>query len=164
MSIYEEFISKFPEGIRANLFKVYIDDLPPMFVKNMTIPGVTLNTYTLFYNQFLQEYVTSQDFDPITMNFYLDSDHLTVFKKFMIEWKNKIVDWKTGQVGYKEDYTKDIIIHVLDSKGNVKLKTTLIESWPINIEPLSFDYEMTNTFITVPVTFRFENIEFEVLA
>jgi len=161
MSLYDEFISKYPDGIRANLFKVYIDDLLPVFVKSMTLPGVTLNTYALFYNQFIKHYVTSQDFDPITMNFYIDSVQLSSFKKFMIEWKNDIVDWQTGMVGYRDDYVKDIIIDVLDTSGNTKLQAKLLNSYPVSIEALNFDYDNTNTFVTIPVSFRFENIEYK---
>ena len=160
MSIYDDFISKFPDGIRANLFKVYIDNLEPMFVKSMSIPGVTLNSYELFYNQFVKHYITSQDFDPITMYFYLDNIHIKPFQMFMLEWKNQIVEQSTGLLGYRDEYIKDIIIDVLNAENKIILTTKLLNSFPVNIESLAFDYDSVDTFITLPVTFRFENVEF----
>jgi len=155
-----EFISKF-HPIKGNLYRVYMPNdkngIISMLAVDVSIPGVTFEKDGIFYNNFQENIVVGQDFDPITINFYATKEVLKYFK----QWKEKIVD-KNGFFGLKKNYAKNIEIELLDEKGNPIKKVKIIDAFPLNLPQIDLSAKNRDAFLEYAVTFEFKRFEEEI--
>ena len=104
--------------------------------KNVTMPGkqvVSLDRTLGIYNE---KIANGFIVDDVSMTFYVLNDYGV--KKYFDEWRSKMVDEKTGHVGYKTEYEKPIEIHQLRKP---------LARFGFDIGPLDINFDLFNASI-----------------
>ena len=82
-------------------------------------------------------------------------------KKYFDAWQNKIVDEKSGNLGYFDDYVCDINIkkfgRTAGSIGNTPTyEVTLFAAWPSIVSEIQLSHSGGTEAMKLPVTFQFK--------
>ena len=85
-------------------------------------------------------------------------------KKYFDEWQNKIVDQKTGNLGFLEDYVCDITIQKFsrfadDVSNRPMYAIKLIDAWPSIVAEIQLSHSGGTESMKLPVTFQFKKWE-----
>ena len=85
-------------------------------------------------------------------------------KKYFDAWQNKIVDQKSGNLGFFDDYVCDITIQkfsraATDSSGTPAYAITLIDAWPSIVSEVQLSHSGGTEAMKLPVTFQFKKWE-----
>ncbi len=161
-----DFVQKFSSGFaRSNLFRVNFFNLPELphsellsfACKNIQIPGVTFNESKFLVDGYYRKFVSGADYDPITINFFIDGDGFIT--KLFTQWSAYI--FSEGKYGFKESYSCNIDIDLLDRIGNVIHKVKIIEAYPTNISALDLAWENSDTLLEYSISFNFLKLEYE---
>ena len=85
-------------------------------------------------------------------------------KKYFDEWQNKIVDQKTGNIGFFDDYICDITIqkfsrNAVDFTDTPTYEVTLFEAWPSIVSEVQLSHSGGTEAMKLPVTFQFKKWE-----
>jgi hypothetical protein len=126
MANLDQFITKVKRGMQmAHNFEVQFNSpLGPagertrdlsLMCEEVTVPGLTLATNTVFTFGESREVVYNRVFEPATFNFLVDinSTALTFFR----DWMDKIIDPNTRMVGYYDTYANGSVIISHTNKG-----------------------------------------------
>jgi len=92
-------------------------------------------------------------YDDLQLGIYCTED--MDVKRTFDDWMNAVGDNITGDFNYYSNYTTDIDIEQLDSKGRVTYAIKVLEAYPMMVQPLALDYSQSNSFHNLPVTFAF---------
>jgi len=93
--------------------------------------------------------------EDVTMSFILTNDFY--IKKLMDSWLSGIVDLDRYSVGYKKDFTTDIIIQQLNQQ-NIPIYSVRLEgAFPVTVNAVSLDSNAENTIQKMSVTLSYEN-------
>ena len=93
--------------------------------------------------------------EDVTMSFILTNDFY--IKKLMDSWLSGIVDLDKYSVGYKKDFTTDVIIQQLNHQ-NIPIYSVRLEgAFPITVNAVSLDSNAENTIQKMSVTLSYEN-------
>lgn len=173
-------ISKFSDLLRENMFEVLIS--PPKDINSTklgsTTKGVDSELVSLLaqstsfpfetiskqeYRANLRDYTIASgvDYDPIDINFYLDSNGFVL--DFFQRWKQLIVD-DQFRAGYYNDYTGNIVIRMLDRKLKNIFEATLHEAYPVNRNNISLSYRSDDSFADLQVSFVFGYATYKTLS
>lgn len=142
--------------------------------KSVTMPGkqvVSLDRTLGIYNE---KIANGFIVDDVSMTFYVLNDYGV--KKYFDEWRSKMVDEKTGHVGYKTEYEKPIEIHQLrkplarfgfdigpldinfDLFNASIYSVKLLDAFPTAISPIELTNE-PNGLVEITATFAYTNWE-----
>ena len=82
-------------------------------------------------------------------------------KKYFDAWQNKIVDEKSGNLGYFDDYVCDINIkkfgRTAGSIGNTPTyEVTLFDAWPSIVSEIQLSHSGGTEAMKLPITFQFK--------
>ena len=85
-------------------------------------------------------------------------------KKYFDAWQNKIVDQKSGNLGFFDDYVCDITIQkfsraATDISGTPAYAITLIDAWPSIVSEVQLSHSGGTEAMKLPVTFQFKKWE-----
>lgn len=119
------------------------------YCNSTSLPGVDLMTSeTRIYGE-----ISTLPYAPMygTQQLTFISDNTMGIRQKLEEWQNQAYDRKTRSVGYYDDYTKDVQIHVTDKAGNDIYCVTLYEAWIKSIGETQFDYS-SEQLVLIPVT------------
>jgi hypothetical protein len=166
MEKINDFIQNFgTQGFsRSNLFNVQItaDFINTEQSKMLTygclscqVPGITFNESSYGNEGYTQKFVSSADFDPVTLTFYLDENN--IIKDLFDEWKNKIFD--DQGYGYKDEYISEIVINRMKRDGTEYDTTKIIEAYPTNIEPIDLSWDSRDEVSRLAVSFNYLKIK-----
>jgi hypothetical protein len=92
--------------------------------------------------------------------------------KFMTNWQRMAVLYETREEGtnsttgsvrnqypyevaYKGDYAVDATVSVFDDAGNLAVKATMREAWPVYVSDVQLSWKDKNQLFHVPVVFTF---------
>jgi hypothetical protein len=131
----------------------------PYLCHTSSIPFPTFSEGKIFYNNRDHKIATKEDYDPITMSFYIDV-HSSV-PKLLKDWMDLIIDPTTKQMGYRKDYVGSADITLYDSWLMKKIHIKIHELWPININALELSWNTKDTISEIPVDFNYDYIEYE---
>ena len=82
-------------------------------------------------------------------------------KDYFDAWQNKIIDQKTGNVGFFDDYKIDITIKkfgrtVTTEDDAPTYEVTLLEAWPSIVSEIQLSHSGGTEAMKLPVTFQFK--------
>jgi hypothetical protein len=120
-----------------------------------SIPGKTIQTRQAMFNALPEQRAHMVDFggESITFQFYLDGDWEA--KRFFDLWQMFIIDPKTRQVGFYDNYKSTVTITNLDMSGDKTLVTTLEEAFPRAVQSINLSYSNPNiASLTVTMAFK----------
>lgn len=93
--------------------------------------------------------------EDVSMSFILTNDYY--MKTLMDTWVSSIVDMDIYRVGYKKDFSTDIIIQQLD-KNNIPIYgVTLQNAYPTTLGSVNLDNNTENSVQKLSVTFAYDN-------
>ena len=82
-------------------------------------------------------------------------------KDYFDAWQNKIIDQKSGNVGFFDDYVCDIKIqkfgrNVTTDSDTPTYEVTLIDAWPSIVSEVQLSHSGGTEAMKLPVTFQFK--------
>lgn len=141
------------------------------FCKSANIPGISFNTYTLEnVAQLPRPFPTTMNNAPFTAVFMVDSDHqvLTYFHRWMqsvLNYGSRDPFAETGaqlpfEVGYKNDYARTLEVRHYSTESSITkyYEVQLDKAFPVSIGDLELAWESNDSYLTLPVTFAYDNI------
>jgi hypothetical protein len=78
-------------------------------------------------------------------------------KNMFDAWLSGIVDVENYRVGYKKDFTTDVVIQQLNSKNIPVYGVRLENAFPITVSAVSLDNNSENTVQKMSVTLSYDN-------
>jgi hypothetical protein len=93
--------------------------------------------------------------EDVTMSFLLTNDYY--MKNMFDAWLSGIVDVENYRVGYKKDFTTDIVIQQLNSKNIPVYGVRLENAFPITVSAVSLDNNSENSVQKMSVTLSYDN-------
>ena len=93
--------------------------------------------------------------EDITMSFLLTNDFY--IKKLFDSWMSGIFDVEKYRVGYKKDFTTDIVIQQLNQQNIPVYGVRLEGAFPITVNAVNLDSNAENTIQKMSVTLSYEN-------
>jgi hypothetical protein len=123
--------------------------------ESVSIPGRQITT--LEYTAERQAIKIPYSFinEDVTMSFILTNDYY--MKKMFDSWLSGIIDQTTYRVGYKKDFTTDIVIQQLNQKNIPVYSCRLENAFPVTVNAINLDSNSENTIQKVSVTLSYEN-------
>ena len=98
-------------------------------------------------------------FTEASMSFIM-TDRM-IEKDYFDAWQNKIVDQKSGNLGYFDDYVCDINIKkfertAIDMGSGVSYEITLFDAWPSIVAEIQLSHSGGTEAMKLPITFQFK--------
>ncbi len=93
--------------------------------------------------------------EDVTMSFLLTNDYY--MKRLFDSWLSGIVDVEKYRVGYKKDFTTDVIIQQLNHKNIPVYSVRLENAFPVTVSAVSLDNNSENTIQKMSVTLSYDN-------
>lgn len=168
MSKIEDLKANFSDFNRPNLYGVYISpkanfynqgdrNLIGMLAHEATYPGFTFTTEGFWSNNVQTQFINKIDYDPITFSFYIDRDNNIL--KFFDAWKKQILD-EYYRLRFYDEYISTIEIELMDRQLNTTAIATIIDAFPVNIEPIQLAYSQNDTVMSITVSFQFKKVDY----
>lgn len=123
-----------------------------------SIPGVQIGT--LDYQAEKQTVKIANTFihEEVTLKFILTNDYY--MKKLFDNWLGQVINYESHTVGYKDDYSCDVVIQQLNPKGNVVYGVKLIKAFPTTVTAIEFD-SGSDAFAELNVTLSYDRFKTE---
>lgn len=139
----------------------------PFACDSANLPGVSLMSSDVRRHGVgpMEKKPYSTVFVDVTFNFIVDGTGM--IHKFFQEWMNSIVKFDTPitdqtsiymlpyEVQYKTEYCVDIDIYVYNESSQQIMKVKLYDAWPIFLGDVNLNWQSTDDFVKLPVTFAY---------
>ena len=127
-----------------------------------TLPTKSLATFEKSINGPVKAMPYRMTFTEASMSFIL-TDSMRE-KKYFDAWQNKIVDQKTGNLGFFDDYVVDITIKkfgrtATSSDDEPSYEVKLFDAWPSIVSEIQLSHSGGTEAMKLPVTFQFRKWE-----
>jgi hypothetical protein len=143
MSTLNDFISEVKTGGMANANRYFVeiagaDRKVGLFCDQAQLPGTqVLTTPARVYGE-IRETPYEMSFDPVALSFYIDDDWEV--KSFFDNWRGQIINPYSREIGWYNDYVKDIIIYCYNKEEEKRFAVKLFEAYPKTITSIQLDY------------------------
>lgn len=126
-----------------------------LFVEDAMIPGILLGTRPFRANNLNEQRATAIDFggDSITFTFLVDATWAA--KDFFGDWMRGIVNKRTREIAFPNNYYGSLTITALNNKDEVVAKWELEDAFPRSIAPVQMSNSNTQP-VRLPVTFAYK--------
>ena len=121
------------------------------------LPGTQIQTLDFQAQKQTTKIANTYIHEEVTLKFILTNDYY--IKKLFDNWLGQVVDLESHTVGYKDDYSCDIIIQQLNSKNKVVYGVKLFEAFPTTVTGIEFDAGAENAYGEMSVTFSYDRYE-----
>jgi hypothetical protein len=161
----ENLKASFSDFLRPNLFQVtFSGNLFGEYefgflTKGATYPFMTYNTTSIQYNNMPRHFAQSVDYDPISFEFMVD-DGLKVLR-FFDKWRKLVMNDGSRTFNYKDEYSGNIEIELLNRKQFMRAKCTILDAFPVNIDNLALNAETNDQILSMSVSFRYDDVMYE---
>ena len=122
-----------------------------------TIPGSQIQTLDFQGQKQTVKVANTFIHEEVTLKFILTNDYY--IKKLFDNWLSQVVDLESHTVGYKEEYSCDVIIQQLNSKGKVVYGVKLFKAFPTTVTGIEFDAGAENAYGELSVTFSYDRYQ-----
>lgn len=102
------------------------------------LPGRSLMTTSMKIYGVEEKFPYMSSYNDISLIFIVGDDMIE--KKIFESWINFIHPNVTFNFKYKEDYARDMTITQYDLKKNISYQVSLINAYPVAVNPLSLDW------------------------
>lgn len=128
-----------------------------LMVEQTEMPGKNLTTSDIKYNGDFYRHAYAIVYGMLPFTFKVSRD---MYEKNIIdEWMNLIVDPRTHEVQYMDDYVVDITINQLDEQDNVVYSVLLKDAFPTTCNPLTNSNEEMNVVHKLMCMFSYRRWE-----
>ncbi len=186
ISEFKSTFDKFGGPSHANLFQVTITGYPSavnsvigprdltFFCKTAQIPSVSLNVANYESVAALpKQFPMSVQNTAVNTIFMVDSDHQIL--RFFHSWMQSVINIGTAggnlsedngklpfEIGYKDEYSCRISIKHFstDQDPSRYYEVILDKAWPSQIGDLDLAWESNDSYLTLPVQFSYDRIEY----
>jgi hypothetical protein len=124
-----------------------------MLCESTNLPGLNIFTNELRIFGESRHAAYSMSYSDISMTFLVDRDMKV--RQYFEDWTNQIFNRSTRELGYYNDFVKNIEIYVTDKEGKVVHGVKLYECYPKTIGDVPLDYN-SKDIIRLPVTFHYK--------
>lgn len=161
----ENLKASFADFLRPNFYQVtftgnlFGDFAFGFLTKGATFPFFTYNTTAVQYNNLPRNFVQSIDYDPITFEFLVD-DGLKVIR-FFDSWRKLVMNDGSRTFNYKDEYSGNIEIELLNRKQFMRAKCTILDAFPVNIDNIPLAMDANDQIMTLSTSFRYDDIIYE---
>ena len=126
-----------------------------LFVEDAMIPGILLGTRPFRANNINEQRATAIDFggDSITFTFLVDATWAA--KDFFGDWMRGIINKRTREIAFPDNYYGSLTITALNNKDEVVAKWELEDVFPRSIAPVQMSNSNTQP-VRLPVTFAYK--------
>ena len=127
--------------------------------ENVTLPTKSLATFEKSIYGPVKAMPYRMTFTEASMSFIM-TDSMEE-KDYFDTWQNRIVDQKTGNLGFFDDYVVDISIkkfgrNVTSSDDDPTYEIILIDAWPSIVSEIQLSHSGGTEAMKLPVTFQFK--------
>lgn len=102
------------------------------------LPGRSLMTTSMKIYGVEEKFPYMSSYNDISLTFIVSDDMIE--KRIFESWVNYIHPTATFNFKYKDDYARDMIITQYDLKKKMSYQVSLINAYPIAVNPLSLDW------------------------
>jgi hypothetical protein len=125
-----------------------------LLCESVTLPGRNISTLDYQTNTVLKKMPYTFIDSEVSMTFILTNDY---YARNMFEaWYESIFNVENYRVGYKNDYTTDVNIIQLNTKGLPAYGVTLIKAFPISIGNIELSNATENEYARLQVIFAYD--------
>ena len=121
--------------------------------QSVTLPGSTIATYEEGLHKQVRKFPYTFIDDEVTMSFLLTNDYY--MRKMFDNWMSNIVNKESHLVGYKNDYSVDVIIQQLNQKNVPVYGVKLEKAFPTTISSSELSQE-SGEFVRFEVTWAYD--------
>jgi hypothetical protein len=162
-SSLNDFISSIKRNslARQNRFTVSISSpagdqsgrLVELFCEQATLPGIAFASQPVRTYGEQREVVYDRNYESITLTFLVDKDFAV--KNYFDQWTDQVINPYTRLVGFYDNYVRDIVIMVQDTKDNDTYIAVLREAYPKSIAAVQLDHNSKDV-VKLQVTFNYK--------
>lgn len=126
-----------------------------MYVRDVAIPGRTLQTADVKSDQVPFSMVNGAEFDLLSMTFLVTPSQKE--RQFFLDWMNKACNMDRHKYGFYDSYVANqIVIKFCDRQGNMASITEVAEAFPVHVSDMQLSYDSNNQLATFDVQFKFK--------
>jgi len=126
-----------------------------LLCQNASIPGAQIQTLEHAAGKQSVKVANTFIHEPVTLKFILTNDYY--MKRLFDNWIHLLVDINNHSVGYKKDYSCDMIIQQLNPRGKVVYGVKLLKAFPTTVTSIDFDSSSDNAFAELSVTIDYDS-------
>jgi len=162
----DNFKASFQEGFaKANFYKVYFTstfaDQLDLQCDAVTFPGKQILTQETYTDMRASKKVYAFTNDDVTITFNLSNnwfawEYLKTWQSYGISNLDQLNNY---YVNFKNEYTMDVDIHHLDSKGDVRKKVRLLNAYPTTLNSMELGNQNENTILRCTAVLSYDNWE-----
>lgn len=127
--------------------------------KKVEIPSSSFNQVNINVNGTIKNRPTTRDYDPIELEFYVDSQH--VVRQFFLTWHNLIMNTFNKRRSYPKDFLSAQSSLVIYDNENKSLSPTqdvmFANMWPVEVGSIALDWESNGEHMILPVTMQYDH-------
>lgn len=125
-----------------------------LLCESVSLPGRSISTIDYMAEKQSVKMPYTYIDTPVQMTFIITNDYYmrTVFEN----WYTSIFNTERYKVGYKKDYSTDIVIQQLNSKNIPVFGVKLEKAFPIEMTPLELSNATENDYLRMTVTFAYD--------
>nr|DAT28473.1 MAG TPA: Baseplate wedge protein [Caudoviricetes sp.] len=139
---------------KGNFLSTFLDLY--MNAETAEFPGMNILSAEVNYGNQERKFVYGKQFQEVTITFRIDADMAQ--KKLFDTWMGLMVNPKTKQMGFKDDYVADLKIYQLNDEREITYSYYLINAFPTSVSTLTLGYDQQNTYHKLSVTFAYDDI------
>ena len=125
--------------------------------KSVQIPGRTISTFEHQHDKQQNKYPYTFIDEDVTMTFHLTNDY---YMRNMLErWQSGIFNTESYVVGFKNDYSVDVVIQQLNQKNIPVYGVKLLKAYPVSYESITLDNSSESSVVEMSVTFAYDRFE-----
>ena len=126
-----------------------------LYCEMASLPPVNISTksFKIFGPTYQRPFGAEYGGEGISLTFHVDRDMQV--KKFFDEWTARVVDPKSGFVGFQEDYISTIRLRQLNEQDEVTYELELEEAFPRSVNLLELNNSAQNQTHRLNVLFAY---------
>ena len=119
-----------------------------------TLPGRTISTFDADMHVQQNKYPQTFIDEEVSMTFRLTNDYY--IKNMFETWMSGIFDTESYRVGFKSDYSVDVVIQQLNQKNIPVYGVRMEKCFPTNLSAVELDNAANDTMQEVTVTWAYD--------
>lgn len=125
-----------------------------LMCESTSLPGRGISTTDAYMGSQLTKFPSSFVDGEVSMTFMLTNDYFA--KRLFESWMKKVFDTDKYQVGYKKDYSTDIIIQHLNQQNIPIYGIKLEKAFPVSISDVALSNSSSNDYAKITINFAYD--------
>lgn len=140
---------------KSNGIKQFVNDPRDISIlcEQVTLPARSFSTIDYMSDRQSNKFPYTNIDGDVTMHFIVTNDY---YAKTMIEnWMSSVIDVDGYKLGYKNDYSTDIVIQQLDQRDKPVFGVKLEKAYPIDVSAIALSAQ-DEEFVRLTVVFAYD--------